>query len=96
MSNASRGRTRILVIDPVWPLPPVGLGVVFAPVTAAPQNRLSSAAAVCCTPGNGRSDEEAEVRAAFMFIQMEMTTYLKDMALRANAELGDPGACRRR
>ena len=36
------------------------------------------------------------MRRAFMCIQMGTATYLKDMTLDANVELGDLGACRRR
>ena len=36
------------------------------------------------------------MRGAFMSIQTGLSTYLKDMTLDANAELGDLGACRRR
>jgi hypothetical protein len=33
---------------------------------------------------------------AFMFIEKGATPYREDMRLNANAEFGDPGACRRR
>ena len=36
------------------------------------------------------------MRGAFMSTREVITTYLKDMTLDANLELGDFGACRRR
>ena len=36
------------------------------------------------------------MRRAFMSIQKGIPTYLEDMTLNANVELGDFGACRRR
>ena len=42
-------------------------------------------------------DQGAEMRQAFMSIEMGFTTCSEDMARVAeNAQLGDPGACRRR
>jgi hypothetical protein len=36
------------------------------------------------------------MRGTFTFIQMHRVTYLEDVTLYADVELGDPGACRRR
>jgi len=36
------------------------------------------------------------MRQAFMSIQKGLSTYLEDLTLDANVELGDLGACRRR
>jgi hypothetical protein len=42
-------------------------------------------------------DQGAEMRAAFMSIEEAVVTYLEGMTLASqNAQLGDPGACRRR
>ena len=59
-------------------------------------NRLPFGAATCCTSGNCPPTKENEMRRAFMSIQKGSSTYLKDLTLDANLELGDFGACRRR
>lgn len=48
-------------------------------------------------PAHAPIDQGAEMRAAFMSIEEAVVTYLEGMTLASqNAELGDPGACRRR
>jgi hypothetical protein len=43
------------------------------------------------------NDQGAEMRAAFMSIEEAFVTYLEGMTLAShNAQLGNPGACRRR
>jgi hypothetical protein len=59
-------------------------------------NRLPSVVAFCYHPDNSRSTKEREMRRAFMSIQKGIASYVEDMTLNENVELGDFGACRRR
>ena len=47
-------------------------------------------------PGTGRSNEEAEMRGAFMSRRKVLVTHLEDMTLHEHTEHRNPGACRRR
>jgi hypothetical protein len=62
---------------------------------AAPSLDLRSGIAMLAV--HAPIDQGAEMRAAFMSIEEAVVTYLEDMTRASqNAELGDPGACRRR
>jgi hypothetical protein len=98
----SSSAARIGTLEHVLEVPELDLfdGIVVATQAGArlsgAANRLLSGAAVCCSRCNSRPAQEREMRAAFVSTQQGSVTYAEDMTLNANAEFGDPGACRRR
>ena len=73
--------------EPDWP----------AEIAAINQARSIRPGADMLSAAQASIDQGAEMRAAFMSIEEASVTYLEGMTLASqNAELGDPGACRRR
>ncbi len=62
----------------------------------AASDRLPCRVAISYPIENSQSTKEREMRGAYISKQNRIASYLEDMTLNADLELGDFGTCRRR